>query len=108
MTEIKNLEDYETFELVEDVGQNTIGSYWVVTKKEKHDGQKTQYKVGLVARGFQEIKKPQSDSPMMVKKSLKMLMALVANEDFDHPLILQAIGRCIVSILRQIFYTISI
>ena len=35
-------------------------------------------------------------------------MSVVANKDFDHPLILQAIGRCIASILRQIFYTISI
>ena len=52
ITEIKNLEDYETFELVEDIGQETIGSRWVVTKKEKHDGQKTQYKALLVDRGF--------------------------------------------------------
>merc|ERR1712002_800328 len=38
--EIKNLEKYETFEEVEDVGQERIGSRWIVTKKEKHDGQK--------------------------------------------------------------------
>ena len=59
--EIKNLEDYETFELVEDIGQETIGSRWVITKKEKHDGQKTEYKAWLVARGFQEANKLQSD-----------------------------------------------
>ena len=28
--DIKNLEDYETFELVEDIGQETISSHWVV------------------------------------------------------------------------------
>ena len=50
--EIKNLEDNKTFELVEDVGQETIGSCWVITKKEKYDGQKTEYKARLVARGF--------------------------------------------------------
>ena len=47
--EIKNLEDYETFQIVEDVGQEMIGSRWVVTKKENYDGQKTEYKACLVA-----------------------------------------------------------
>ena len=42
--EIRNLEDCKTFELVEDIGQETIGSLWVITKKEKHDGQKTEFK----------------------------------------------------------------
>ena len=44
INEIMNQEDYEMFELVEDVGQETIGSRWVITKKEKYDGQKTEYK----------------------------------------------------------------
>ena len=44
INEIRNLEDYETFELVEDIGQEMIGSCWVITKKDKHDGQKTEYK----------------------------------------------------------------
>ena len=37
-TEVNNLLDYDVFEEVEDVGQQTIGSRWVVTSKEKHDG----------------------------------------------------------------------
>ena len=45
--DIRSLEDYETFELVEDVGQEMIGSHWVITKKENHDGQKTEYKAWL-------------------------------------------------------------
>ena len=80
--EIRNLEDYETFELVKDVGQKTIGSCWVITKKEKHDGQKTELKAQLVARGFQEVYKPQSDLPTVAKKSLTLLITLAANEDF--------------------------
>ena len=52
--EIKNLETYETFEEVDDIGQETIGSRWIVTEKEKHDGQKQNYKARLVAKGFQE------------------------------------------------------
>ena len=38
--EFKNLIDYATFEEVKDEGQYTIGSHWVITRKEKHDGQK--------------------------------------------------------------------
>ena len=52
--EIKNLETYETFEEIDDVGQETIGSRWIVTEKEKHDGQKQNYKARLVAKSFQE------------------------------------------------------
>ena len=52
--EVTNLTDYDTFEEVEDTGQEKIGSRWVITEKEKHDGQKSQIKARLVARGFQE------------------------------------------------------
>ena len=41
-TEVSNLMDYDVFEEVKDEGQETIGSRWVVTEKEKHDGQKLQ------------------------------------------------------------------
>ena len=34
MKEVKNLEDYEVFEEIEDEGQETIGSQWVITQKE--------------------------------------------------------------------------
>ena len=54
MAEVNNLLDYDVFEEVEDKGQETIGSRWVVTAKEKHDGQKQKTKARLVARGFQE------------------------------------------------------
>ena len=45
---------YDIFEEVNDEGQETISSRWVITKKEKADGQKADYKGRLVARGFQE------------------------------------------------------
>ena len=47
--EIKNLQDHETFVEVKDEGQAKVGSRWVITKKEQHDGQKTQVKARLVA-----------------------------------------------------------
>ena len=39
-------------------------------------------KARLVARGFQESLKPQSDSPTVSKESFKMLMAVAANDNF--------------------------
>ena len=48
MTEVRNLLDYEVFEEVEDKEQETIGSRWVVTAKEKNDGQKQKTKARLV------------------------------------------------------------
>ena len=57
-TEVSNLMDYDVFEEVKDEGQETIGSRWVVTEKEKHDGQKLQTKARLLGRGFQETLKP--------------------------------------------------
>ena len=52
MNEIRNLKGYDTFEEVPNEGQETIGSHWVITEKEKHDGQKQQCKARLV-KGFQ-------------------------------------------------------
>ena len=80
--EIRNLQDYETFKKVKDKGQNRVGSRRIITKKEQHDGQKTKCKARLVARGFQESVKRQSDSPTAAKESLKLLTALSANSYF--------------------------
>merc|ERR1712030_121308 len=60
--ELENLNKYEVFEEIEDCGQERITSRWVITKKERADGQKADYKGRLVTRGFQEKSAPQSDS----------------------------------------------
>ena len=70
--ELDNLMKYGVYEEVENEGQERITSRWVITKKEKADGQKTEYKGRLVARGFQEQLAPQSDSPTMLKESMKL------------------------------------
>merc|ERR1712120_42981 len=75
--EIENLKFYETYEEVRDEGQETIGSRWVVTEKQQHDGQKQDYKARLIAKGFQELDQPQSDSPAAAKESFKLMMALL-------------------------------
>ena len=82
MRSIQNLKPYETFEDIKDKGQETISSRWIITEKQKHDGQKHAYKARLVAKGFQEIDQPQSDSPTAAKESFKLLMALSANLNF--------------------------
>ena len=43
----------------------------IAPKKEKTNGQKTEFKAWLVARGFLEIYKPQIYSPPVAKESLK-------------------------------------
>ena len=76
--EIENLKKYEVFQKVRDEEQVTIGTRWVITQKEAHDGQKTQVKARLVAQGFQEIDKVQSDSPTVLRESFRMFLSLAA------------------------------
>ena len=80
--EIESLKMYETLEEVDDEGQETIGSRWIVIEKEKHDGKKQNYKARMVAKGFQEKDQPQLDSPTAAKESFKLLVALAANQNF--------------------------
>ena len=80
--ELENLAKYEVFEEIEDTGQETVGSRWVITKKERADGQKTDYKGRLVAKGYQEKSAPQADSPTMRRESLKLFFSIAANEGF--------------------------
>ena len=49
-------------------------------QNEKHHEQKTEFKARLMVRGFLEVDKPQSDSPMLEIGSLKLLMALAAKK----------------------------
>ena len=80
--EIDNLVKFDVFEEVDDCGQERIGSRWVVTQNEKADAHKSQVKGRIVAKRFQEGEKPQSDSPTLLRESLKMYFAVAANEGF--------------------------
>ena len=51
-------------------------------KKERADGQKTEYKGQVVAWGFQEKLTPQAYSPTMLRESLKLFFLVAANERF--------------------------
>ena len=52
-------------------------------RKEEYHDQKMQIKKRVVATDFQEVKKPQLYLPMVVKESLKVLIAVTLNEDFE-------------------------
>ena len=47
------------------------------------NGQKESFKARLVARGFQENTKPQSDSPTAMRESFKLFLAITANSSFQ-------------------------
>ena len=51
--EFNNLVEHKVFDWVDDVGQKTISTKWVITEKETPDGGK-KWKARLVARGFEE------------------------------------------------------
>ena len=72
------MEKYGVFEDVKDEGQETVYSRWVITRKEKADGQKQKVKGRLVAKCFQEKEAPQSDSPTMLRESMKMFFIVAA------------------------------
>ena len=55
----------------------------MVTQEEDHNGIKTKVKVRLVVRGFQEDREPRVYSPMLAKESLKVMIAIAANEGFQ-------------------------
>ena len=48
--EIENLEKYGVFEEIENEGQETVGSRWVLARKEKADDQKQNFKGRIVAK----------------------------------------------------------
>ena len=52
--ELNKWKSYEAYEEVEDEGQEAIDTRWTVTRKEAHDGLKTNVKAWLCAIGFKE------------------------------------------------------
>lgn len=67
LCELEKLKEFETYTVVENTGQECISTRWVIT--EKGDGTK---KARLVARGFEETQKVQSDSPTVSKSLIRV------------------------------------
>ena len=68
--EPQNWKNFSVYSEVEDQGQQTLSTRWVVTEKLVND--KVEYKARLVVRGFGEEGKVQNDSPAAAKSSLRV------------------------------------
>ena len=78
LTEIENWRNFDVFEAIEDQGQDTITTRWVLTTKE--DGTK---KARLVARGFQDpmIDELLKDSPTCSRDSFRSILAVFSSKN---------------------------
>ena len=73
MEELQKLKDFDTYELVDDVGQTKITTAWVLSKK----GDKVRAR--LVARGFEEVENVQKDSPTISKCFVRLILAIAVS-----------------------------
>ena len=82
--EIRKFEDFGAFKTVNDNGQLAIRTRWVVTE---HDDESKGYKLKarLCMRGDREkdVDSVRADSPTAHKDTLKLALAIAANEEFD-------------------------
>ena len=75
--ELKKLRDFNTYEVVEDVGQKYITCTWVMTQKGK------EARARLTARGFQEEEEFPTDSPTIQKYTLRTALAIAATNCWE-------------------------
>ena len=73
LVELKKLEDFSSYRLVDDKGQFHISCRWVLWKK----GEETRAR--LVARGFEEESEVPSDSPTVDKANLRIILVVAAS-----------------------------
>ena len=79
--ELDNWKNFEVYTEVPDNGQKTISTRWVITEKLQEE-EKT-IKARLVVRGFEEEEAVQSDSPTAAKSTLRLVIAIAANENWN-------------------------
>ena len=70
--ELDKLKDFETYKVVEDLGQTAISTTWVMTMKGD------EARARLTARGYEEEETFAKDSPTMQKHSMRILLAMAA------------------------------
>lgn len=76
--ELDNWKNFNVYEEVEDKGQSALSVRWVCTQKPIEGEEKI--KARLVARGFEETQKAQSDSPTGNKDTLKLFLAIISSK----------------------------
>jgi transposase InsO family protein len=74
--ELKKLQDFDTYSVVEDKGQKHITCTWVMTQKGD------EVRARLTARGFQEEEEIPSDSPTLQKANLRTVLAIAAAKEW--------------------------
>ena len=72
--ELQKLKDFDSYEVVQDLGQFWISSIWVLTRKE--DGA---VRARVVARGFDEETSTEKDSPTIGRSTLRLFFAVVSS-----------------------------
>ena len=77
MEELSKLQAFNTYKVVDDVGQERITTTWVLTEKG------SEIRARLTARGFQEEGDFPTDSPTVQKHSIKILLAIAATEGWE-------------------------
>ena len=82
-SEIENWKKFDVFTEVQDNGQKRISTRWVITEKMNENDNHKNIKARLVVRGFEEEEQVQSDSPTAAKSTLRLVIALAANENWD-------------------------
>ena len=80
--EMENWQQFEVIDEVRDKGQRTISTRWVLTEKKFSDG-KRGIKARLVVRGFEEENEVQVDSPTASKSTVRLSLAIAANEGWN-------------------------
>ena len=76
--ELDNWKNFNVYEEVKDNGQSAISVTWVCTEKVKEKKKKT--KARLVARGYEEKEKAQSDSPTGNKDTLRIFFVTISSK----------------------------
>ena len=90
--ELDKWKDYQVYEEDEDAGQDTITTKWVVTEK-KQDGI-SGVKPQLVAQGFEQDTKIQTDSPTISKENLHLIHMIAINNGWKlHSILLQGVSN---------------
>ena len=77
MEELSKLQAFNTYNIVEDEGQDRITTTWVLTEKG------SEKRARLTARGFQEDGEFPTDSPTVQKHSMKLILSIATTEGWD-------------------------
>ena len=77
IAELEKLKEFDTYEIVDDIGQEAISTTWVLTEKEGN------IRARLTARGFEEESNVRSDSPTVESASMRFLLTITALKKWE-------------------------